>query len=58
MKKQRSTDSSKVQLFSKERFMTDEKAQDLPPEEVRELNKQRTSAETMETCDLLYINKE
>ena len=30
---------------------------DLTEEEVRRLNVQRTSATTMEPCDLLYINK-
>ena len=32
--------------------------QDLTPDEVNVLNQQRTTATTMEKCDLLYINKE
>ena len=32
-------------------------AEDLTEEEVRKLNKQQTTATTMEACDLLYINR-
>lgn len=31
--------------------------EDLKEDEVNELNKHRTSATTMEACDLLYIDK-
>jgi hypothetical protein len=44
-------------LFSKRPKLTKEMLEDLTQEEVDRLNVQRTSATTMEPCDLLCINK-
>ena len=49
---------NKEKNFFKERLnMPREMADDLTEEEVLRLNKQQTTATTMERCDLLYINR-
>lgn len=48
---------NKESVFEERLNMTKEMAEDLTEEEVRKLNKQQTTATTMEACDLLYINR-
>ena len=44
-------------IFAERLNLTKEMAEDLSDEEVSKLNKQQTTATTMEACDLLYINR-
>ena len=47
----------KDSIFEKKIKISAEMIEDLSEKEVNELNKHRTTATTMEPCDLLYIDK-
>lgn len=44
-------------IFEKQIKVSDEMVKDLSPIELEKLNSQRTTATTMEPCDILYIDK-
>ena len=57
MKEQLDLQPNEDSIFERKVNVSQNMIKDLEEEEVKRLNQQRTSATTMEPCDLLYINK-